>query len=121
MILLAAVSCLAAAPASAQTWSGFLVTADCYAALERNADPWDTSIYVDRDKDFEVRYCSPNTKTKTFTLVDHDGLSYNLDSAGNAKAAEIVRQFGNKKLLEVTVTGEKNKGEIKVSSISQHR
>jgi len=116
--------CLAAAPAFAaqhaqnHTWSGFLVNSSCYEALERNTDPWDTSTYVDRDRDWEVRYCSPDAKTKSFTLVDHDGLSYKLDSAGNAKAAEVVRQTGKKVPMEVKVAGEQDKDTIQVDSIS---
>lgn len=111
-------SMAAAAAFAAKSWSGFLVNSDCYAAEERNVNPMDTNTYVDRDRDFEVRYCSPNAKTKSFTLVDHDGLSYTLDPAGNAKAADIVRQAGKKRVIEVTVTGEKSKNVIQVISIS---
>ena len=115
---------LAAAPAFASqhaqnhTWSGFLVNSSCYEALERNTDPWDTSTYVDRDRDREVRYCSPNVKTKSFTLVDHDGLSHKLDPAGNVKAAEAVRQTGKKVPMEVKVAGLQDKDTIQVDSIS---
>lgn len=116
--------CLAAAPAFAaqqaqsHTWSGFLVNSNCYEALERNTDPWDTSTYVDRDRDREVRYCSPDAKTKFFTLVDHDGLSHKLDPAGNAKAADVVRQNGKKVPMAVKVAGEQDKDTIQVDSIS---
>jgi len=118
------VICLAAAPAFAaqhaqnHTWSGFLVNSSCYEALERNTDPWDTSTFVDRDRDWEIRYCSPDVKTKSFTLVDHDGLSHKLDPAGNAKAAEAVRQTGKKAPMEVKVAGEQDKDTIHVDSIS---
>jgi hypothetical protein len=50
--------------------------------------------------------------------VDHDGLSYTLDAAGNAKAAEIVRRTGKKRLLEVSVIGEAGKNVIQVLTIS---
>jgi hypothetical protein len=119
--------CLAAAPAFAaqhaqnQAWSGFLVNSSCYEALERNTDPWDTSTYVDRDRDWEVRYCSPDVKTKSFTLVDHDGLSHKLDPAGNAKAADAVRQTGKKVPMEVKVAGQQDKDTIQVDSISPVR
>jgi hypothetical protein len=120
-VLFAAFAGLATRPVLAQSWSGFLVNFDCYESLERNVDPWDTSSYVDRDRDWEIRYCSPNTKTKSFVLVDHDGVSYKLDSSGNAKAAEIVRQTGKKEFLEVAVTGGKSKDQIRVDSISRAR
>jgi hypothetical protein len=119
MIACAALLTMAAAPVlAARSWSGFLVSSDCYAAEERNVNPTDTETYVNRDRDFEVRYCSPNAKTKSFTLVDHDGLSYTLDAAGNAKAAEIVRRTGKKRLLEVSVIGEAGENVIQVTSIS---
>lgn len=115
---LAALLCLAATPAFAQSWTGFLVDSNCYESVERNVNPWDTNPYVDRDRDWEVRYCSPNGKTKSFTLVDHDGINFRLDASGNARAAELLRGTRKKSLLEVTVTGEKNKNAIRVDSIS---
>jgi len=118
MSLAALIFLLLATPAFAQTWSGFLVDCKCYETLERNKGPWDTSTYVDRDRDWEIRYCSPNQKTKSFTLVDHDGIDFRLDPAGNAKAAELLEKAGKKFVLEVSVTGEISKGTIKVDSIS---
>ncbi len=109
---------LAATPSFARTWSGFLVGTECYEAEERNVNPRDTEVYVDRDKDSEVRYCSPNAKTKSFSIVDHDGMGFRLDADGSAKAAEIVRQTGKKYFLEVSVTGEMSKNTIKVDTIS---
>ena len=117
-IALATLMGLTAAPGFAQSTTGFLVDSDCYESVERNVNPWDTNTYVDRDRDWEVRYCSPNRKTKSFTLVNHDGLSFKLDAAGNTKAAELVGSTRRKSLLEVTVTGEMSEGGIKVSSIA---
>jgi len=118
MIGLAALACLAATPAFAKSWSGFLVDSNCYESEERNKGPNDTLNYVNRDKDREVQYCSPNTKTKSFTIVDHDGMGFRLDTAGNAKAAEIVPKTGKRHALEVTVTGEMSKNAIEVASIT---
>jgi hypothetical protein len=53
---------------------------------------------VDRDKNLEIRYCSPSTKTKFFEVIQPDGMSFNFDSAGNAKAVELVRKTGKKPL-----------------------
>ena len=118
ILILAALMWQTAAPAAAKSWSGFLVSSACYESEESNTNPTDTDTYVDRDRDLEVRLCTPNAKTKSFTLVDHDGLSYKLDPAGNAKAAELVRQARKKRVLEVTVTGEVSKDRIRVDSIS---
>ena len=115
---LATLVCLTAVPGFAQSMTGFLVDSACYESVERNVDPWDTNTYVDRDRDWEVRYCSPNRKTKSFILVNHDGLGFKLDSAGNAKAAELLGSTRKKVPLEVSVTGEMGKGTIKVSSIA---
>lgn len=125
-IIAFAAICLAAAPAFAaqqaqdqgRTWSGFLVDRQCYESEERNVNPGDTETYVDRDRDLEVRFCSPHAKTKTFSLVDHDGIGYSLNAAGNAKAAEIARQTGKKVPMEVTVEGQQSKNTIDVGSIS---
>ena len=117
-IAVATLACLTPALGFAQSTTGFLVDSNCYDSVERNVDPWDTNTYVDRDRDWEVRLCSPNRKTKSFTLVNHDGLSFKLDPAGNAKAAELLGSIRKKSLLEVSVTGEMNKGGIKVSSIA---
>jgi hypothetical protein len=115
---LAALCCLASALSFAGSWFGWLVDSKCYAALERNKSPADTLSYVDRNKSDEVRYCRPNAKTKSFAVVDQDGLSFNLDASGNAKAAELVRSAGKKSVGGVMVTGEKAGNTLKVDSIS---
>jgi hypothetical protein len=51
--------------------------------------------------------------------VNHDGLSFKLDPARNAKAAELLGSARKKSVLEVSVTGEMSKDAIKVSSISK--
>jgi hypothetical protein len=86
---MAALLCWSAALSLAGSWSGSLVDSKCYASEEHNVNPTDTLTYVDRDGNLEIRYCSPNKKTKSFTLVLPDG-SLNLDLAGNSKAAELV-------------------------------
>jgi hypothetical protein len=44
--------------------------------------------------------------------------AFELDSGGNAKAAELVRKTGKKSGYEVAVTGGMNKHTIHVESIS---
>lgn len=102
----------------AATWSGNLVDAGCYTDLEENTNPTNTLQNVNRDRTGEIRYCAPKPKTKSFTLVQLDGQSLNLDAAGNAKAAEFVRSLGKKHFYPVNVTGELNGKEIRVDSIS---
>jgi hypothetical protein len=110
--------CLVSVLGLAETWSGFLVNSSCYESLESNHNPNDTETYVDRDRGAEVRYCAPSTKTKSFAVVEQDGESFTLDPAGNVQAAALVRQTGKKQLWPVNVTGQRQKGQVKVSSIS---
>jgi hypothetical protein len=115
---LAALLCLSSALSFAGSWTGALVDSKCYASEQRNVNPTDTSTYVDRDKNLDIRLCSPRAKTKLFAFVDHDGLSFKLDSAGDAKAAELFRTTGKKSFFAVTIIGETSKDAMVVSSIS---
>ncbi len=81
-------------------------------------NPTDTLTNVDRDGNREIRYCSPNPKTKLFAVVQSDGPSLKLDAAGNAMAAELVRKTGKKSRINVAVTGEMSSNTIKVDSIA---
>lgn len=110
--------CLSAAFSFAETVSGVLVNSKCYAAEERNVNPTDTETSVDRDGNLEISYCHPRSKTKSFAIVTPDGRSIELDSAGNAKAAELVRQSGKKSRYEVAVVGRISKHIMTVDSIS---
>jgi len=100
----------------AKTWSGLLVDSNCYANEQSNVNKDQTT--VDRDMDMEVRYCSPNSKTKTFGIVLADWNSLKFDSAGNAKAAGLIGSAAAKAPLEVRVSGDLKKDTIAVSSVS---
>jgi hypothetical protein len=115
---LAVILYLSSALSFAGNWSGALVDSKCYDAEERNVNPRDTLTYVDRDRSQEIRYCSPSAKTKSFAVVQFDGLSFKFDSAGNAKAAALVPKTAKKSHLSVAVTGEINRNTIAVDSIS---
>jgi hypothetical protein len=112
--------CLAPALCTAGTWTGNLVDSKCYQTMEQNHSPSDTETNVDRDRDIEIRYCHPKVKTKAFAIVDFNGQSFLLDSAGNAKAAELVRSApkGTKKFY-VTLMGEMSHNTVKVDSIAR--
>lgn len=114
----AALCCLSAASGFAGTWTGYLVNSKCFASLERNVNPDDTQGYVDHDRNWEIRYCSPNAKTKLFAVVEQDGTAFNLDAPGDAKAIDLLRKTGKKRYFGVLVTGERNKDTVKVDSIS---
>lgn len=118
---LALLLCLSPALSFAGSWSGVLVNSKCYGAEERNVNPNDTLTNVDRDRNLELRYCSPNAKTKSFAVVQADGVRLRFDSTGNAKAAELVSKTGKKALLAVAVTGELQGKTIRVGSISTAR
>jgi hypothetical protein len=105
----------------AGNWSGSLVDSKCYASEERNVNPTDTLTNVDRDRNEEIRFCSPSSKTKSFAVVQSDGQSVNLDSAGDAKASDLVPKTGKRHFLRVVITGEMIGKVIKVDSISVTR
>jgi hypothetical protein len=117
-IRLAALLCLSSALSFPATWSGVLVDVKCYAAMERNVNPTDTQANVNRDRNQEIRYCAPSAKTKSFGVVQSDGVSFAFDAMGNAKAADLVRKTASKSRLGVAVNGEMNKNTIVVDSIS---
>jgi hypothetical protein len=115
---LAALFCLTSTLSFGGSWPGTLVDSKCYASEERNVNPTDTLTHVDRDQNQEIRYCSPSAKTKSFALVQQDGRSFQLDSTGNARAAELVRKTGKRSRLAVVLTGELSGNTIQVESIS---
>jgi hypothetical protein len=101
----------------AGTWFGRLVDTKCYENEERNINPRDT-LFVDRDQNREIRYCSPKAKTKSFTVVEPSGEYFRLDSAGNAQAADLLQRTGQRNGLYVTVIGKLSKNTIDVDSIA---
>jgi len=109
-------ACLSSVVGVAETRSGTLVDSRCWDFEENNSK--DTSIYVDRDKNMEIRSCSPTAKTTSFAVVLPDGLTFRLDNLGNAKAAELIQKIGKRSTVTVAVTGETNRSIIMVDSIS---
>jgi hypothetical protein len=107
--------------ALAGDWSGVLVNSKCYDDVERNVNPWESGVDAARDRNYEVRYCRANARTTSFTVVQQDGRSFKLDSAGNAKAVEIVRNGNPKYIFVVAVTGEMSRDVVTVDSLSMLR
>jgi hypothetical protein len=105
-------------PASATEFPAALVDNDCYAAVERNRNARDTLYDVDRDRDWEIRYCRPGPKTKALSIVDRDGQNWLLDTAGNARALDLVRGATKRSgTIQVIVSGEKSRKAVRVESI----
>ena len=105
----------------AETWSGYLVDAKCYASQERNVNPFDSNFNTNHDRGYEIRVCRPSAKTTSFTVVARDGSSFELDPSGNDKLADLIRQAAKEPDIAVTVTGEKHKDTVKVNSITLTR
>jgi hypothetical protein len=108
--------CLASGLGFAATWSGNLVDAGCYEALASNHNVSDSPVL--QDVGAEVRYCSPKASTHKFAIVRSDDVAVRLDSTGNTRAAELVRQNAQKAPIYVVVSGEMRDHKIAVNSIS---
>jgi len=113
-----AVLLLGSSPALTENWTGYLVDANCYASEERNVNPFAASFDANHDRAYEIRVCRPKARTRKFAVVDVNGKSFELDPSGNAKAADLIRKIGQKRLLNVTVTGDRHDHTVTVDSIS---
>ena len=105
----------------AETWSGYLVDARCYASQERNVNPFDGNFNTNHNRGYEIRVCRPSTKTKSFVVVNSDGSSFELAPSGNAKAAALIQRAPKEPDIAVTVTGEKHKEGVTADSITLAR
>ena len=105
----------------AGAWSGTLVDAGCWGYMENDVGQKTTEQYVDRDRNEEVRLCAPNAKTKTFAVIPPDGIGLTLDANGGATAAALVKTQPGHKVIRVTVSGERTRNSIQVSSLAAAR
>jgi len=115
MYKILAAAALASTLTAADTWTGFLVDARCYDSEERNARVWD--LETNHDRDYEVRVCTPSSKTKAYKLVDRNGQSVRLDPAAGAKVMPLL-QANHSKPLPVTIQGSESGKMLQVDSIS---
>jgi hypothetical protein len=106
---------LACALSPAAQWSGALVDSACYASAESNVSPGHPGSTNSKRP---IRTCSPNDKTKAFSVVPPHGATLNLDSDGNDKARQLILKEGKKSPYMVNVTGELNEDTLKVDTIS---
>jgi hypothetical protein len=94
----------------AGTWSGYLVDSRCYASQQANVNDATT---VSRDMNIGLRQCGASSETKRFAIVIYDWSILRLDSAGNERAATIVRQNRKRSALYcITVAGVRHKNMI---------
>ncbi len=96
-----------------QSWTGFLVDADCYQSASTNTKPGQQ-----RDRNKDIKQCAPSATTTSFRFMDRGGETFKLDTAGNAKAVEAVHKAPGRSPMEVTVTGSRSDDTLKVDSMS---
>jgi hypothetical protein len=99
MKTLAAIICLSAGAVMAATWNGKLVDSACMDREHQTNDA-----------------CAANKSTTEFALQTANGKMTKLDTVGNAKAVEAVRDAAWKNGM-VRVTGTTQDGKIKVERI----
>jgi hypothetical protein len=95
-------------------WSGWLVSAKCFASMEGNQNDIDRS----RDGNLMVRYCTPDKDTKSFAVVRNDDSPFTFDSAGNEKAAGLPLSLGKHFVYFVRVSTERLGNALKVERIT---
>ena len=85
----------------AETWTGKLVDAACAGKSQKSqAD------------------CSPTVATRSFAIELSDGKILKLDSNGNSKATEAIKDTTFKPESQVTVSGQLEGQTVKVESMN---
>jgi len=107
-------SCFASTLCLAGDWSGWLVSAKCFASMDNNRNDTEKSW----DGNLVIRYCTPDKDTKSFAVVREDGLPFTFDSAGNEKAAQLPLSLGKHFVYFVKVASERLRNTVKVQRIS---
>jgi hypothetical protein len=107
-------SCFASMLCCAGDWSGWLVSAKCFASMDSNRNEIETSW----DANAVVRYCTPDKDTKSFVVMRNDDAPFTFDSAGNEKAAELPLSPGKHFVYFVKVSTEHLGHAVKVQRIS---
>jgi hypothetical protein len=105
------VLCLGSVLCLAETWSGKVVDAACKdqaaAPAAQGAQPSSPAANA----------CEPTASTVAFGIELSDGKVLKLDSTGNTKAAEAMKNNAGKSSLQATVTGSMEGQTVKVESI----
>ena len=106
LTLIAILGCLAMPAFAAETWTNVPIV-DTLCASKVKADP-----------DAHTRACALQCEKGGYGIVTQDGTYLKFDSAGNAKAAAALKASKKTDHLRVTVTGDREGDNIKVSSLS---
>ena len=110
----ACLCCFASMLCLAGDWSGWLVSAKCFASMDANRNDIERSW----DGNFVVRYCTPDKDTKSFAVMRQDDSPIAFDSAGNEKAAELPLSLGKHFVYFVKVSTEQLRNAIKIKRIT---
>ena len=109
VLFLGSVLCLA------ETWSGKVVDAAC---KDQAAAPAPAPSAQSAQPGGQVaNACEPTASTVAFGIELSDGRVLKLDSAGNTKAAEVMKTNAGKSSLQATVTGSLDGQTVKVETI----
>jgi hypothetical protein len=108
------VLCLGSLLCLAESWSGKVVDAACkdQAAAAPAPAPAEST-----KPSSPANACEPTASTVSFGIELPDGKVLKLDSAGNTKAAEAVKNNAGKSSLQATVTGSTDGQTVKVETI----
>lgn len=91
----------------AESWTGTLMDATCKPEVNPDGN----------SKGALPSSCAATSATKVFAIQTADGKIFRLDSAGNTKAAEVVKNSDPTKTSTVTISGSLDGQMVKVESI----
>lgn len=106
LLLLFAFASIGSVLCFAETWTGTLVDADCVHQQMSQKAP-------DASQPSMIRACPASESTKSFAVVVSSGEIYNLNSAGNAKAAGTIHSGKS----QVTIDGTRHGHTINVKTV----
>jgi len=103
----------------AESWSGKVVDAACkdQAAAAPAPAPAPAPAESAQPSSPVANACEPTASTVAFGIQLPDGKVLKLDSAGNTKVAEAMKNNAGKSTLQATVTGSTDGQTVKVETI----
>ena len=108
------VLCLGSVLCLAETWSGKVIDAAC---KDQAAAPAAPAAQGAQPSTPAANACEPTASTVAFGIELSDGKVLKLDSTGNTKAAEAMKNNAGKSSLQATVTGSMEGQTVKVETI----
>jgi hypothetical protein len=110
------VLCLGSLLCLAETWSGKVVDAACKDQAAATPAPAPAPESAQPSSPV-ANACEPTASTVAFGIELSDGKVLKLDSTGNTKAAEAMKNNAGKSSLQATVTGSMDGQTVKVETI----